>query len=386
MTDYNFDELVDRRGTNSYKWDSAPGGDVLPMWVADMDFRAAPPIIDALRRRVEHGVFGYVKVPGEYYDAVAGWFARRHGWHIERDWIMYTSGVVPAVSVVVKALCSPGDRVILQTPVYNCFFSSVRNNGCEVLENPLRNDHGRFTIDYDDLEAKAADPRAKMLVLCNPHNPVGRVWTAGELRRLNDICLRHGVRVLSDEIHCELTRPGLAYHPFAAVSDDCRRNAIVANSPSKSFNTAGLQIANIISDDAEARARIDRAINVNEVCDVNPFGVEALMAAYNEGGPWLDALRQYLWGNYAALCSFFAERLPALGVTPLEGTYLVWVDCRALGATSDELAARLASEGRVMVNSGTMYGRVGEGFIRINIACPRSRMMEGLGRIAAVLG
>ena len=386
MTDYNFDELVDRRGTNSYKWDSAPGGDVLPMWVADMDFRAAPPIIDALRRRVEHGVFGYVKVPGEYYDAVAGWFARRHGWHIERDWIMYTSGVVPAVSVVVKALCNPGDRVILQTPVYNCFFSSVRNNGCEVLENPLRNDHGRFTIDYDDLEAKAADPRATMLVLCNPHNPVGRVWTAGELRRLNDICLRHGVRVLSDEIHCELTRPGLAYQPFAAVSDDCRRNAIVANSPSKSFNTAGLQIANIISDDAEARARIDRAINVNEVCDVNPFGVEALMAAYNEGGPWLDALRQYLWGNYAALCSFFAERLPALGVTPLEGTYLVWVDCRALGATSDELAARLASEGRVMVNSGTMYGRAGEGFIRINIACPRSRMMEGLGRIAAVLG
>lgn len=386
MTDYNFDELVDRRGTNSYKWDSAPGGDVLPMWVADMDFRAAPPIIDALRRRVEHGVFGYVKVPGEYYDAVAGWFARRHGWHIERDWIMYTSGVVPAVSVVVKALCSPGDRVILQTPVYNCFFSSVRNNGCEVLENPLRNDHGRFTIDYDDLEAKAADPRATMLVLCNPHNPVGRVWTAGELRRLNDICLRHGVRVLSDEIHCELTRPGLAYQPFAAVSDDCRRNAIVANSPSKSFNTAGLQIANIISDDAEARARIDRAINVNEVCDVNPFGVEALMAAYNEGGPWLDALRQYLWGNYAALCRFFAERLPALGVTPLEGTYLVWVDCRALGATSDELAARLASEGRVMVNSGTMYGRAGEGFIRINIACPRSRMMEGLSRIAAVLG
>ena len=386
MTDYNFDELVDRRGTNSYKWDSAPGGDVLPMWVADMDFRAAPPIIDALRRRVEHGVFGYVKVPGEYYDAVAGWFARRHGWHIERDWIMYTSGVVPAVSVVVKALCSPGDRVILQTPVYNCFFSSVRNNGCEVLENPLRNDHGRFTIDYDDLEAKAADPRATMLLLCNPHNPVGRVWTAGELRRLNDICLRHGVRVLSDEIHCELTRPGLAYQPFAAVSDDCRRNAIVASSPSKSFNTAGLQIANIISDDAEARARIDRAINVNEVCDVNPFGVEALMAAYNEGGPWLDALRQYLWGNYAALCRFFAERLPALGVTPLEGTYLVWVDCRALGATSDELAARLASEGRVMVNSGTMYGLAGEGFIRINIACPRSRMMEGLGRIAAVLG
>ena len=288
------------------------------MWVADMDFRAAPPIIDALRRRVEHGVFGYVKVPEAYYDAVVNWFSRRHGWRLEREWILYTSGVVPAVSVVVKALCEPGDKVILQTPVYNCFFSSVRNNGCEVLENPLRNDGGRFTIDYDDLERKAADPRARLLVLCNPHNPVGRVWTAGELERLNDICLRHGVRVLSDEIHCELTRPGLAYQPFAAVSEGCLHNAIVANSPSKSFNTAGLQIANIISDDAATRARIDRAINVNEVCDVNPFGVEGLIAAYNEGEAWLDALRGYLWGNYEALCAFFAERLPALRVTPLE--------------------------------------------------------------------
>ena len=383
--DYNFDELIPRRGTNSYKWDSTDGGDVLPMWVADMDFRTAPAVTDALRRRVEHGVFGYVKVPEAYYDAVADWFSRRHGWHVERDWILYTSGVVPAVSVVVKALCEPGDRVILQTPVYNCFFSSVRNNGCEVLENPLRNDGGRFTMDYDDLERKAADPRARLLVLCNPHNPVGRVWTAAELERLNDICLRHGVRVLSDEIHCELTRPGLAYQPFAAVSDACLHNAIVANSPSKSFNTAGLQVANIICDDAGTRARIDRAINVNEVCDVNPFGVEGLMAAYNEGEAWLDALRSYLWGNYDALCAFFAERLPALRVTPLEGTYLVWVDCRPLGLTSDELTRRLAEEGRVMVNSGTMYGSAGEGFIRINIACPRSRMMEGLRRMAGVM-
>lgn len=384
--DYNFDELIPRRGTNSYKWDSAPGDDVIPMWVADMDFRTAPPVVDALRRRVEHGVFGYVKVPEAYYDAVAGWFGRRHGWHIEREWILYTSGVVPAVSVVVKALCEPGDKVILQTPVYNCFFSSVRSNGCEVLENPLMNNGGRYTMDYDDLERKAADPKARLLVLCNPHNPVGRVWTAEELERLNDICLRHGVRVLSDEIHCELVYQGHRYTPFAAVSDACLGNAIVANSPSKSFNTAGLQIANIISNDAETRARIDRAININEVCDVNPFGVEGLMAAYNEGEGWLDALCDYLWGNYTELCRFFADRLPRLRVTPLEGTYLVWVDCRSLGMTSDELTDRLAAEARVMVNSGTMYGSPGEGFIRINIACPRSRMMEGLGRIASVLG
>lgn len=384
--DYNFDEIIPRRGTGSYKWDSAPADDVIPMWVADMDFRTAPPVIDALRRRVEHGVFGYVKVPDAYYDAVISWFGRRHGWHIERDWILYTSGVVPAVSVVVKAMCEPGDRVILQTPVYNCFFSSVRNNGCEVLENPLINDGGRYRMDYDDLEHKAADPKARLLVLCNPHNPAGRVWTAEELERMNDICLRHGVRVLSDEIHCELTYNGNRYTPFAAVSDRCLNNAIVANSPSKSFNTAGLQIANIITNDADLRARIDRAININEVCDVNPFGVEGLIAAYTEGEPWLDALCTYLWDNYKALLGFFAERLPKLRVTPLEGTYLVWVDCRCLGVTSDELTRRLADEGRVMVNSGTMYGADGEGFIRINIACPRSRMMQGLERIASVLG
>lgn len=384
--DYNFDEIIPRRGTGSYKWDSAPADDVIPMWVADMDFRTAPPVIDALRRRVEHGVFGYVKVPDAYYDAVISWFGRRHGWHIERDWILYTSGVVPAVSVVVKAMCEPGDRVILQTPVYNCFFSSVRNNGCEVLDNPLINDGGRYRMDYDDLERKAADPKARLLVLCNPHNPAGRVWTAEELERMNDICLRHGVRVLSDEIHCELTYNGNRYTPFAAVSDRCLDNAIVANSPSKSFNTAGLQIANIITNDADLRARIDRAININEVCDVNPFGVEGLIAAYNEGEPWLDALCTYLWDNYKALLGFFAERLPKLRVTPLEGTYLVWVDCRCLGVTSDELTRRLADEGRVMVNSGTMYGADGEGFIRINIACPRSRMMQGLERIASVLG
>ena len=382
---YDFDELTDRRGTNSYKWDTDGGSDVIQMWVADMDFRTAPAVTDALRRRVEHGIFGYTKVPGAYYDAVVSWFARRHGWTMERDWIIYTSGVVPAVSAVVKALTVPGDRVIVQTPVYNCFFSSVRNNGCEVLENPLLCRDGRYTMDYDDLERKAADPRAGLLVLCNPHNPVGRVWTAEELSRLNDICVRHGVRVLSDEIHCELVTGGRAYTPFAAVSDACRDNAVVCNSPSKAFNTAGLQIANIVSCDEDVRRRIDRAININEVCDVNPFGVEGLMAAYNEGGEWLDELCRYLQGNYDALCGLFAEKLPQLRVTPLEGTYLVWVDCRRTGMTSDGLAAMLADRARVTVNSGTMYGAAGEGFIRINIACPRSRMMEGLERMAGVL-
>lgn len=380
-----FDELTERRGTGSYKWDEAGADDVIPMWVADMDFRTAPPVVEALRRRVEHGVFGYTLVPERYYDAVISWFARRHGWTMQREWIMYTTGVVPAVSAVIKALTMPGERVIVQTPVYNCFFSSVRNNGCEAAENPLLYDRGRYTMDYEGLERIAADPRTTLMLLCNPHNPAGRVWTRDELLRVNDICMRHGVTVVADEIHCELVYSGHRYTPFASVSDECLANSVTCCSPSKAFNTAGLQIANIISADAGVRRRIDRAININEVCDVNPFGVEALIAAYNEGGAWLDSLIEYIRGNYEALCAFFAERLPAVRIVPMEGTYLVWADCRELGMTSDDITARLLSEGRVMVSSGTIYGAAGEGFIRINIACPRERMMEGLRRIAAVL-
>ncbi len=380
-----FDELTERRGTGSYKWDEAGADDVIPMWVADMDFRTAPPVVEALRRRVEHGVFGYTLVPERYYDAVISWFARRHGWTMQREWIMYTTGVVPAVSAVIKALTMPGERVIVQTPVYNCFFSSIRNNGCEVAENPLLYADGRYTMDYEGLERVAADPRTTLMLLCNPHNPAGRVWTRDELLRVNDICMRHGVTVVADEIHCELVYDGFRYTPFASVSEACLANSVTCCSPSKAFNTAGLQIANIISADADVRRRIDRAININEVCDVNPFGVEALIAAYNEGGAWLDSLIEYIRGNYEALCAFFAEHLPAVRIVPMEGTYLVWADCRALGMTSDCITARLLSEGRVMVSSGTIYGAAGEGFIRINIACPRERMMEGLRRIAAVL-
>lgn len=380
-----FDELTERRGTGSYKWDEAGADDVIPMWVADMDFRTAPSVVEALRRRVEHGVFGYTLVPERYYDAVISWFARRHGWTMQREWIMYTTGVVPAVSAVIKALTMPGERVIVQTPVYNCFFSSIRNNGCEAAENPLLYDRGRYTMDYEGLERIAADPRTTLMLLCNPHNPAGRVWTRDELLRVNDICMRHGVTVVADEIHCELVYSGHRYTPFASVSDECLANSVTCCSPSKAFNTAGLQIANIISADAGVRRRIDRAININEVCDVNPFGVEALIAAYNEGGAWLDSLIEYIRGNYEALCAFFAESLPAVRIVPMEGTYLVWADCRELGMTSDDITARLLSEGRVMVSSGTIYGAAGEGFIRINIACPRERMMEGLRRIAAVL-
>ena len=367
---YDFDKTIDRRATNSYKWDSAPEG-VLPMWVADMDFRTASAIIDALQKRVAHGIFGYTRVPDAYYDAVTSWFSRRHGWDIDREWIIYTSGVVPAVSAVIKALTVPGDKVIVQTPVYNCFFSSIRNNGCEIVSNPLRRTADTYEMDFDALERCAADPRAKVMLLCNPHNPAGRVWTPDELTRLGNICLRNGVTVVADEIHCELVYQGFKYTPFASLSDAFLHRSVTCVSPSKAFNIAGLQIANIVAFDNDLRSRIDKAININEVCDVNPFGVAATIAAYNEGEEWLNQLVDYLHGNYEAMAEFCRRELPEFPITRLEGTYLVWMDCSSLGMPSDALEHALLDDARLWLNAGTMYGAEGEGYMRWNIACPR---------------
>ncbi len=376
---YDFDKTIDRRATNSYKWDSATEG-VLPMWVADMDFRTAPAIIDALQKRVAHGIFGYTRVPDAYYDAVTSWFSRRHGWDIDREWIIYTSGVVPAVSAVIKALTVPGDKVIVQTPVYNCFFSSIRNNGCEIVSNPLRRTADTYEMDFDALERCAADPRAKVMLLCNPHNPAGRVWTPDELTRLGNICLRNGVTVVADEIHCELVYQGFKYTPFASLSDAFLHRSVTCVSPSKAFNIAGLQIANIVAFDNDLRSRIDKAININEVCDVNPFGVAATIAAYNEGEEWLNQLVDYLHGNYEAMAEFCRRELPEFPITRLEGTYLVWMDCSSLGMPSDALEHALLEDARLWLNAGTMYGAEGEGYMRWNIACPRSVMLDGLNR------
>ena len=384
---YNFDEITERRGTNSYKWDLVKEDGVLPMWVADMDFPTAPAILEALQKRVAHGIFGYALVPDSYYEAIIHWFSHRHQWQIERDWILYTSGVVPALSCCLKAITMPGEKVLVQTPVYNCFFSSIKNNGCEVIENELRRvGNETYEIDFEDFERKCADEKTTVFILCNPHNPAGRVWKREELERMNDICVKHHVKVIADEIHCELVMPGYHYTPFACISDACRDNSITLNSPTKAFNIAGLQIANIICPDTCLRRRINRAININEVCDVNPFGVIALQAAYNEGEEWLDALNQYLYENYLALKEFFATEIPQVRVTRLEGTYLVWLDILGFELSSDEAYEELMKAGKVFVNSGTMYGkRAGQGFLRINIACPRKTLMEGLTRIGRVL-
>ena len=382
---YDFDEVVNRRGSHCVKWDEAAEG-VIPLWVADMDFKAAPAIQEAIRKRAEHGVFGYALVEEDYYLAVINWFQSRHDWHIRREEILYTTGVVPAMSVAIKALTMPGEKVLILSPDYNCFFSSVRNNGCEVLESVLVRKDDSFEVDWADFEAKCADEKTTVFLLCNPHNPTGRVWTKTELMHMNDICMQYGVKVVSDEIHCELVMPGYNFHPFAAVSDQCRKNSVILNSPSKSFNIAGLQTANIICSQPEWRRRIDRAININEVCDLNPFGPVALVAAYNESGDWIDELNKYIWGNYQALCEFIGRELPLLRVCKLEGTYLPWIDISAYGVSSQQICDRIMSEGKVWVNPGTMYGpQSGEGYIRVNIACPRSLLMEALERIRKVL-
>ncbi len=387
--EYDFSRPTDRRGTDSYKWDSAPEADIIPLWVADMDFETFPAITEALQRRVAHGIFGYTRVPEAYYEAVCRWFKKRHGWHINREDIIYTSGVVPAVSAVIKALTLPGDQVIVQGPVYNCFFSSIRNNGCEMVSNSLiyNKEELRYEIDFDDLERKLKHERARLMLLCNPHNPGGRVWTRDELTRVAELCRKYGVRVVSDEIHCELTLYDNEYVPFGSLPDELSRGSITCCSPSKAFNTAGLQIANIVCRDAEVRNRIDRAININEVCDVNPFGVIALQAAYSdEGYEWLTQLRKYISANYDLLLERFARELPKCKVMRMEGTYLAWIDCSELHIPSDEIDKMLMHENKVWVNAGSMYGAEGAAFIRINMACTSELLNEGITRIVNGLG
>ena len=383
---YNFDEIIPRRHTNSVKWDEATQDDIIPLWVADMDFRVLPQITEALRQRVDHGVFGYTHVPDSYYESVIRWFKDRHGLQgVKPSDIIYTSGVVPAISAIVRGLTLPGDKVLVQTPVYNCFFSSIRNQGCLVEENHLVYKNNTYVVDWDDFERKCADSRVRIFLLCNPHNPVGRVWKKEELQRMGEICQKHDVFVISDEIHCELVMPGNDYTPFASLSDDFLKNSATCVAPTKAFNIAGLQIANIIVKDRTKRERIDRAINIHEVCDVNPFGVIATEAAYTEeGAEWLRQLNTYLFANYQFLCDFFSKHFPSLEVVKLEGTYLVWVDCSSLGKSSTEIVNNLYRHG-VWMNDGVMYGENQGAFIRINIACPRKILEEGLLRMEKAL-
>lgn len=388
---FNFDQPIDRRNTRSVKWDEAPDPEVLPLWVADMDFATAPCVQQAVARRAAHPCYGYTLVPDAYYDAIVQWFSARHGWSIQADEILYTIGVIPAIAAILKAHTQMGDNVVILTPVYNCFYNLIRNAGCQAAEVPLL-DHdvpGSSLVDYDidwqGLEAALALPKTTVLLFCNPHNPVGRNWHPAELKRVAQLCLKHGVLLISDEIHCELSRPDTLYVPFGTVIDAelAGLKYVVCTSPSKAFNLAGLQNANIIVPDTELRRRVDRAINLNETCDVNPFGVEAVIAAYTQGAPWLDALCRYIWDNYAFACAYLNKEVPALKIADLQATYLMWVDYRALlpDMPSQQLADRLIHEAKVWFAAGAAYGAAGEGHLRINLATNRITLTQALRRL-----
>lgn len=378
---YDFNEIVPRKGSHSYKWDYNTNENILPMWVADMDFRAAPPVIEALAKRVQHGIFGYTKVPPQYFEAIIGWFKRRHQFHIEKEWLLVSAGVVPAISAIIKSLTEAGDNVIIQTPVYNRFFSCIQNAKCNVVENKLVYQDGKYSIDFEDLEKKAADPLSKVFVLCNPQNPVGRVWSKEELIKMGEICIKHAVTVISDEIHCDLISPGHKHISFGSINQTFLENSVTCISPSKSFNLAGLQVANIVAAKKDLRHKIDTALKVSELYELNPFAVEGLIAAYNESEQWLDALNEYLFENYNYLKNFFEKELPKFKVLPLEGTYLVWIDITSSGLTSAEFARLLLEKENLWISHGTLYGSTGEGFVRINIGCPKKLLIEGLEKI-----
>lgn len=379
-------EYVNRKGSDCYKWDSECAAGSLPLWIADMDFKAAPPIIAAMQRRLDHGVFGYSIVPDANYEAVSSWFERRHGWKgINRDNLLYTTAVVPAIAAIFAALqlrltACKKLRVLTFTPAYNCFFSCIENMGCELVPSPLVLVNNRFEIDWADVADKAR--RADVFLLCNPHNPTGRVWTRDELEQLADIMRREQLFVLSDEIHCEFAFPGHTYTPFASIvrndTDFC-----VCTSASKAFNIAGLLCANIFVPNKELFAQINHALEIHEVNGLNPFGLVAQVAAYNESEAWLDELNSYVYGNYCYLRDFIREHLPMLRLHETEGTYLAWVNIEALGVNAEVFCHDLATKGHVLFNPSEMYG--GANYVRINLATSREVLVEALKRVELYL-
>lgn len=380
---YDFSKLTDRWNSNSLKWDIQP--DELPMWVADMDFETAPEIIEAIKTKVDRGIYGYSVIPEEYYTAISNWWERRHQCRIEKDWILFCTGVVPAISSIVRKMTQEGDKVLVQAPVYNIFYNSIVNNNRQILSNDLYYDGESYSIDFGDLEEKLADPQTTMMILCNPHNPVGKVWSKEILERIGRLCLKYHVLVLSDEIHCDLTHKDHAYTPFVSLSDEIAQNSITCIAPTKTFNLAGLQTSSIVIPNEEIRQKVNRGINTDEVAEPNAFAMEATIAAFNQGEEWLSQLVSYIEGNKKRVEEFVKKELPNLKVVPSEATYLLWIDCRAITSDSAELCKDIRTKTGLFLSNGTVYGGNGKHFVRMNIACPRERLEDGLCRLKAAI-
>lgn len=376
---YDFDKRIDRRGTNSLKWDVAENE--LPMWVADMDFETAPEVQAAIQARAAHGVFGYTIIPEEWYQAYSDWWKERHDFPLEKDWLIFCTGIVPAISSIVRKLTTPAEKVVVLTPTYNIFFNSILNNGRQVLESRLKYEEGTYRIDYEDLEQKLADPQTTMMIFCNPHNPIGKIWDRDTLERVGELCLKHHVIVVSDEIHCDLTDPGCSYIPFASVSEHCRENSITCMAPTKAFNLAGIQTAAVAVPNPVLRHKVWRGLNTDEVAEPNAFAIDAAVAAFTKGAEWLDELRAYIRDNKQLVVEYVNKQIPQIEVVPSQATYLLWLYCGDIAGFTDGAADFIREKTGLYLSGGAQYGAGGEDFLRMNIACPRAVLEDGLHRL-----
>ena len=375
---FDFDQIIDRRNTNSYKWDVK--ADELPMWVADMDFGTAPAVIDAIEKRIRQGAFGYNTVPDTFRESIIRWWQRRHQYEMEKEWILYCTGVVPAISSIVRKMTEIGDDIVVLSPVYNIFYNSILNNGRKVLASELRYEDESYAIDYADLEEKLSRETTSLFIFCNPHNPVGKVWDRPTLERIAELCIKHDVLVVSDEIHCDLTHIGHAYIPLASISEEIADRTITCIAPTKAFNIAGLQTAAIVIPNPEIRKQVDRGINTDEVAEPNTFAIQAAEAAFDEGEEWLEELREYLELNREFLIGSLKELVPEVQVIEAEATYLAWIDCAAITEDTKALCAFIREKTGLYLSAGDIFGGNGSRFVRWNYACPKSLLEDGIQR------
>lgn len=376
MFDFNYNP--DRRGTNSVKWNV--GKDELPMWIADMDFETAPAVKEAIQKRAQHGVYGYTRVPDEWYDAIIGWWQRRFNFTIQKEWLQFCTGIVPAITSIVKRVTNHGDNVAVLTPTYNIFFNSIENAGRRALECRLAYKNGEYSLDFKALEEVLAHPLTTLLIFCNPQNPTGNIWTKEEIAKIGKLCKKHGVTVVSDEIHCNFTVKGYKYTPFASVSKECEENSITCISASKTFNIAGLQTAAVFVPNKSLREKVVRGLNSDDVADPNCFAIDSVVAAFNEGDEWVDGLMEYIAENRKCIEEYLKENLPQAHPVPANSTYVVWIDCSAFTSDTDELCAFLRKNTGLMLSAGSMYRGDGKLFVRLNAACNREKIKDGIGR------
>lgn len=376
---YNFDEEVDRRNTGSEKWNVLESE--LPMWVADMDFLAAPEIRNAIEKRISHGVFGYNYVTDDWYDAYINWWNVKHNFMLEKEWLIFSTGVVPIISSCVRKLTTPGENVLIQTPVYNIFFNSILNNGRNVLESPLVYSDGIYSVDFENLELKLSNPQTTLMILCNPHNPIGKIWDSATLEKIGEMCFKYNVTVISDEIHCDLTAPNLSYTPFASISEICKNISITCVAPTKTFNLAGLHTACVFVPNSNLRHKVWRGLNTDEIAEPNTLAVVGAVAAFSFGSPWLEELKVYIQENKQMVVDYLKKEIDSISVVSLDATYLLWLDCSKVTNNSDDLAKDIRDKTGLFLTSGRTYGESGNQFLRLNVACTKKNLRDGLNRL-----